>query len=337
MDFFSVVNRFGFKTGRTIGSKYRIVLPNSKELGKLNNGVPLSIIDDDKILYVDNGYLTHKIDRVPEDVDLVVADRTGKIYAYGINGKVFVFGNFEGFLPIIRVLKYIGEVEYATKIAISETLGIKVESVNVVVKEEKASKEEIAKIRRNLKDTVLSNLNVMNFRLSYALETLEHMYKEEVARKFENGFFLGLKIAGMNGWKVKGRELVYEGRIVVKRVIGWINNNKKGLIDLPEDMIGRYYIEGIKIPFYSIRLYDDVPRVKNVEYENAYHPNAGSYGCIGDWENRPLEEVMENIREIFETANLTSAFDNDAYEELYEFFKQNKDKARPIGNVWEVE
>lgn len=105
----------------------------------------------------------------------------------------------------------------------------------------------------------------------------------------------------------KGNEIILR-----KRIKAECYKKRDTVYELPSDMLGKFYVENIRIKIEPV-IYN-----RHVNAEKAYHPNVSSSGscCIGDLEGKSLFEVIKGLEGIFKMCNLDSAFSNHATNEL---------------------
>jgi hypothetical protein len=149
------------------------------------------------------------------------------------------------------------------------------------------------------------------------IRTVENVYKERIKKLEEEKEIMKNEIINStlkliskysDKYEIKGGHAVYKKDIIVNKV-----KYRNKIYFLPKEMIGKYYIKGLAIPLKSI--------VEMVICREAYHPNVDNNNvvCLGDMAGRNVEEVLDKLPEILETANLDSCYSNSASSELKKY------------------
>ncbi len=188
-------------------------------------------------------------------------------------------------------------------------------SINLIRKQAKSMDELKNELQQSMQ-------TIYNMQLQ-ALKNAFKVKEEEIQKQIEKAKLEGLQIGlGLKeDWKIENGYCVYKHIIYANKVqsngeIHYLTDEKK------------FYIRGLKVPLNLI--------VNKAYCEKSYHPNA-SRGevCIGDLTGKSIFEVLEKLPETLKTANLDSAYPNDATQELREDFEELTSSG--AGEIWNVE
>jgi hypothetical protein len=184
----------------------------------------------------------------------------------------------------------------------------------------KLNSKTLDELKMELQESMQNIYNLQIEALKATIQQKEDEVKKEIQKAKMEGIQIGLSLS--KDWQIEDEYLVYRNIIYATKV-----KNNEQVYNLNNKNKKKFYISGLKVPLEQI--------VSYAECEEAYHPNAKSGGrvCLGDLEGKPLLEVLQKLPQSLEVANLDSAFENSASEELSTDFDDLIEGEE--GEIWE--
>jgi len=167
-------------------------------------------------------------------------------------------------------------------------------------------KEAVNTVKRSFEMQLKARIKALQKRI----EILQKQLEQERANAFLNGLQLASELS-KKGWIVENGLLVYKRPIYVKAA------KYQGNIYPVKSK--EFFVQGLRI-----KIKDKISN-NDTAYDKAFHPNASNGRvCLGELENKSILEVVNNIVQMFQVANLDSAYRNEATARLKQYIKNRE-------------